>query len=262
MEKLIFIKNDTYFIPGVLSVPDFYEGKISALILLHGNLSCKNGDGFILSKTAERLRENGIASLRIDYWSCGESRRSRKEYNIENISKEVEVSYKYLQSLDFIDENSIGLLGHSYGGSVAYKCAYLNPKCIISFNGDMKHNYDEVYEQGKDKYLIDEDGDRYILIKQSDTRIELMYEKFFEIEHKHHQDKYSYDGNALVCVAKNDPSLNPQYGYDFYNELESDNKTLLIIEDANHTFNAKTLDYTKLNELMDKVNEWLNKNLK
>ena len=261
MEKIVFIKNDSYFIPGVYTYPDT-NGKYPAVLLLHGLLSCKSGDGFMLEKIAEALAENGIASLRIDFCSCGESRRSRRDYNILSLTKEAKTAYKHMQDNELIDKNRIAILGHSYGGVIAFKTADLNPKCIITLNGAMTSNLYEDYLQTKDEYLIDKNGYKYTLIPQSDGRIELMYSNFFELHIKHNYNYPKYDGRILMCIGVNDPRISPEDGKKFFDSLENENKELIIIDDANHTFNAKTLDYTKLNELMDKVNEWLNKNLK
>ena len=39
------------------------------------------------------------------------------------------------------------------------------------------------------------------------------------------------------------------------------NVDLLVIEKANHTFNAKTKDYTKVYELLSKMIPWLKEHL-
>ena len=261
LEKIVFIKNGDFFIPGVYTYPDV-KGKYPAVLLLHGVLSSKSGDGFMLPKIAESLAENNIASLRIDFCSCGESIRSRKDYHILTLCDEARTAYLDMQKNELIDPNKIAILGHSYGGVIVNKIADINPKCLISLNGAMLDGIDNNYLQVKDEFIKDKNGDSYRFSRQSDGRIELMYEDFFLMHKKYNNNYPKYEGNVLMCVATNDPTVKPESNYQFFNSLENKNKELIVIEKANHTFNAKTLDYTKLNELMDKVNKWLDINLK
>ena len=260
MEKTIFIKNENNFIPGVYTYPDA-NGKYPAVLLLHGFLSCKSGDGFMLPKIAQALAENGIASLRIDFCSCGESRRSRRDYSIISLMQEARVAYKHMQDNELIDENRIAILGHSYGGMVTFKVVDLNPKCIITLNGAMISNLYENYLAIKNEFLTDKDGYKYTFMPQSDGRIELIYSNFYELHNEYISDFPKYDGNILMCIGANDPRILPEDGKKFFESLNNKNKELIVIDGANHTFNAKTLDYTKLNELIDKIIPWLKKNL-
>lgn len=260
MEKTVFIKNDNYFIPGVYTYPD-EKRKYPAVLLLHGLLSCKSGDGFMFPKIAESLKENGIASLRIDFCSCGESRRSRRDYNILTLIKEAKVAYKHMQENELIDENRIAILGHSYGGLVTYKIADLKPKCIITLNGAMISNLYDGYKKIQDEFLTDKDGYKYTFMPQSDGRIELMYSSFYEIHNENCNGFPKYDGNILLCIGNEDSRISPEDGKKLFASLENENKELVVIEGANHTFNAKTLDYTKLNELIAKIIPWLKNNL-
>lgn len=261
MEKLVFIPNGQFFIPGIYTYPESGDN-FPAVLLLHGLLSCKSGDGFLLVKVAERLAENGIASLRIDFCSCGESRRSRKDYHILNLCLEARQAYLHMLNNELIDSNRIGILGHSYGGIIANKITDLNPKCLITLNGAMMSSIYENYLKNKDSFISDTNGDKYILTNLSDGRIELMYDKFYILHNLHNNNYPKYEGNYLICVGANDPTISPENGISFYESLENKNKELIVIENANHTFNAKTLNYTKLNELMNKVNLWLDNNLK
>lgn len=257
MEQTVFIKNGDYYIPGVYTYPD--EGNnFKAVLLLHGLLSCKSGDGFLLNKIAERLKEEGYASLRIDFCSCGESRRSRKDYNILTLTEEAKVAYQDMLSNKLLDNNSIGVLGHSYGGIISFKIADLNPSCIITLNGAMNADIYDSYLKIKDQFI---DEDKHSLIPQSDGRIELMYANFYELHEKYNKDYPKYNGNYLMCIGDKDIRVLPTCSKEFYDSLSDINKELVIIEDANHTFNAKTLDYTKLNELLDKIIPWLNTNI-
>lgn len=258
MQEVIYIPIENTYIPGILQLPDTNE-KHPLILMIHGMLSCKSGDGLIMPKIADALEEIGVATLRIDSCSCGESRRSRKLYKPATLIEEAKVTYKYISNDSRIDSSRIGIIGHSLGGLVAFNCVSLNPKCLITLNGAMNKNRTEEY-QLIDQYKIDDEGDKYIMQKQSDGRIELLYECFYK-DVITYPNRYEYDGNYLMCVATNDPHITMDTNYEFFDSLNTTNKKMIVIEDANHTFNAKTGDYTKLNELISKMIPWIKENL-
>ena len=67
------------------------------MLLLHGFMSYKEGDGYLFRKTAEKFAEVGIASARIDFCSMGENRYSRVHYGTEICVKEAKTAFEYLQ---------------------------------------------------------------------------------------------------------------------------------------------------------------------
>jgi len=261
MEKRIFIQFEDYYIPMVCVYPDEGNRPFPALLMLHGMLSYKEGDGFMLAKIAEGLKADGIASARIDFCSMGENRSSRTKYGLEQLLKETKCAYEHFQADPAIDKNRIGLLGHSLGGRVAMLSAGLNPAVIVTLNGAAGLQKNAVKPFG-DVEQCRKQG--YIIVHTSDGRSELLFPKFFE-----DSDRYnslaaieSYQRPVLICVGEKDPTVDPQIGYDFFNSYRNEKKTLLKIADANHTFNAKTGDYTKLYELIKKMIPWLDENLK
>ena len=73
MEKLITIYNTEYAIPAVFSYSQKHE-KMPAVILCHGTGSQKNEVGNLFAEMSKRLLNIGIASIRLDYAGCGDSK--------------------------------------------------------------------------------------------------------------------------------------------------------------------------------------------
>ena len=73
MEKLITIYNTEYDIPAVFSYSQKHE-KMPAVILCHGTGSQKNEVGNLFAEMSKRLLNIGIASIRLDYAGCGDSK--------------------------------------------------------------------------------------------------------------------------------------------------------------------------------------------
>lgn len=72
-EKLITIYNTEYAIPAVFSYSQKHE-KMPAVILCHGTGSQKNEVGNLFAEMSKRLLNIGIASIRLDYAGCGDSK--------------------------------------------------------------------------------------------------------------------------------------------------------------------------------------------
>ncbi len=262
MEKRLYIHGEGHDIPIVLSYPDEGEGPFPAMLLLHGYMAWKEGDGYMLGIAAKRFADAGIASARIDFCSMGENRCSREKYGLEIMLKEAETAFHYLCDDPNVDANRVGIAGHSLGGRVTFLSSNLPSKCLVSLNGAI--NVDDPtfgVRDAKDNELMEKQG--YLITHTSDGRTELLFPKFIEDCKKCvSSDIYNYKNPICVCVGKNDPTLDPNVSYNWVKNCGMDNVSLIEIDDANHTFNAKTGDYTKLNELYDKLIVWLNENLK
>lgn len=123
-EERVFIDCGDHDIPAVITYPDT-EGKSPCLLLLHGYMAYKEGDGYLFTKTAARCAQAGIATARIDFCSMGENRYSRENYGLKVMLQEMQTAFEYLSKLPLIDASRIGLLGHSLGGRVAFLSASL-----------------------------------------------------------------------------------------------------------------------------------------
>ena len=261
MEQTFFIPfENSWGIPATFVCPQG-EGPFPAILMVHGFMTSRNGDRFMLQKIADGLCANGIASLRIDEISMGENKRSRKDYCLSAIIAEVHAAYHYLEQMKEVDSEKIGLMGHSLGGKVVLYCADLNPKVIVTLNGALNHNFSK---RVVGDLLTDEtDGSRFILLHTSDGRVEMLFEKYDQdMEEMVKKEFPQYQKDILIAYASADPTCDPINSISYFEQLDNPNKTLLCIEDCNHTFNAKTGDYTKLNELITGMNPWLSKHLK
>lgn len=258
-EKRIFIKCEDHDIPMVIAYPDT-DGPYSCVLLLHGFMAYKEGDGYLFTKTAIRFAEAGIASARIDFCSMGENRYSRVHYGTEICIKEAKTAFEFLQNEEDIISDRIGILGHSMGGRITFLSSELPSKCLISFNGAVKVDHPGALKLSSiDSDEMNEKG--YTIVHTSDGRSELLFPKFVEDLKIYSDAIYRYTNPILICVGADDPTLNPNTSYDFVKNCNMNNVDMIVIEGANHTFNAKTGDYTKVHELLDKVIPWLQENL-
>lgn len=239
-------------IPGIYTFPDHQSGPFPAVLMIHGFMAYKEGDGFLLTKMAEVLAKAGMASLRIDCTSMGENRNDRANYDMPHLMQDVAAAFADLKKQPEVDVNRLGLIGHSLGGRLVTLNYNLDPAFIITLNGALFLTPTKIHE----KDFTNQD---YAIIATSDGRHELLYRNFSDLQAGYDvkETLVNYQKYFCVCVGKQDPTVNPQVSLDFYNKLQTPNKKLIEIEDANHTFNAKTGDYTKILETAEKVKDWL-----
>ena len=101
----------------VVQTPDLLaEGqKCPVVIIMHGFMG--NKDGMLEKLTADKLAENGIATVRFDFNGHGESEGEFTDMTVPNEIEDAKLVYAYVKSLPFAGD--IALTGHSQGGVVA-----------------------------------------------------------------------------------------------------------------------------------------------
>jgi len=107
---------------GTLSLPT-KEGVFPAVILITGS-GAQNRDEELLGHKpflviADYLTKNGIAVLRFDDRGTAMSKGNFKTATTLDFATDVEAALEFLKSRKEIDQNKIGLIGHSEGGIIA-----------------------------------------------------------------------------------------------------------------------------------------------
>jgi fermentation-respiration switch protein FrsA (DUF1100 family) len=109
-------------IAGVLNIPSDAEGqKKSAIVCVHPGSSCKDQTAGVY---AQKLAEKGFITLAFDASYQGESEGEPRYSEIAAARVEdIRCAVDYLTTLDFVDENRIGVLGVCAGGGYAVNAA-------------------------------------------------------------------------------------------------------------------------------------------
>ncbi|MCL6296333.1 alpha/beta hydrolase family protein [Jejuia spongiicola] len=113
---------DSIMLRGTLTYPDTESQSYPAVVLMHG--SGRNvrdykvyGHKTFLTMT-DYLSRNGIAVLRYDKRGCGESEGDFDEATYDDFASDGWSAAQYLKDRKDIDFNTIGIAGHSEGGSL------------------------------------------------------------------------------------------------------------------------------------------------
>ena len=129
----ITIQGSVGKLSAVLQTPDdLKEGdKCPVAILMHGFMG--NKDGMLEKLTADKLAQNGIASIKFDFNGHGESEGPFSGMTVPNEIEDAKLVYEYVKSLPFA--GSVAMTGHSQGGVVASMTAgdlgVDNIKCVV-----------------------------------------------------------------------------------------------------------------------------------
>lgn len=105
-------------IPAVFTVP-VGDGPFPAVILCHGHGGSKDEAGGFAT-LGNALAIAGIASIRMDFPGCGDSKEDFvTQNNMKNMLSDVESAKAYLAGQDCIDMSRLGIIGYSMGGRIA-----------------------------------------------------------------------------------------------------------------------------------------------
>lgn len=260
---MISITNGKYDIPCILSLPktdDLYP----ALLMLHGTGTHKNEVGNLYEKLADLLDQKGIASLRIDFSGCGDSKNSDLSYSLSSALNDAQYALNYLKKNQHIDTTRIDVIGFSQGALIAQMLVIEESdlKTLVAWApavGDgikpMENFFNSYYEEAvKNKHAVINYGWR------TDSRVNL---KWFEElkKQKTLTNIKNYTGNVLAIAGTKDDVL----PYDNINKLinasGSENAQAILIKGADHIFNVFDQNKKQSDELLRLTTDWLSINL-
>ena len=114
-------------IPTGIIIPEHKkEQNVPLVVVCHGYMGSKDEDGYFYGGVhdgscaglTERLADLGIATVRMSFPGCGDSKESFEFYNNKNMVSDAERAYEHVLRNYPIDIDNIGLLGWSNGGRI------------------------------------------------------------------------------------------------------------------------------------------------
>jgi len=104
-------------VPAILTVPAGSK-KVPLVVMAHGHGGSKEEAGGFTA-IAEELAKKGVASIRMDFPGCGESKEPFTANNLTNMLADIEAARVYALANAPIDAKRIGMFGYSMGGRLA-----------------------------------------------------------------------------------------------------------------------------------------------
>ena len=156
-EEEVYFESDGIKLSGVLHLPD---KRAPGIILCHG----AGGHKEYHKWEANPLVEVGFAVLRFDFRGCGHSGGTRGLIKPSDEIRDLKNAITYLQSRSEVNEESIGVCGHSLGGAVviAVSSEDMRVKAAISISAPSS------LARGPEELVSPEDGERMLSILSID----------------------------------------------------------------------------------------------
>ncbi len=122
VRESVVIENQGQKIFGIFHRP-LSPDPCPAILLCHGLAGNKSGKSRLYVALSQKLAEQGIASLRIDFRGSGDSEGEFSEMTLESEVSDALLALEFLKTIPDIYTQRIGLFGRSVGGMVALKAA-------------------------------------------------------------------------------------------------------------------------------------------
>lgn len=117
-EQTLWIASRSVEIPITLALPETGSQPWPLVVMAHGHGGSRDeGGGF--ARLADMLGERGIASVRMDFPGCGDSRESLRENTIDHMLADLAAAREFALGQAPLDATRTGLLGYSMGGRLA-----------------------------------------------------------------------------------------------------------------------------------------------
>lgn len=112
------VLREGFTIRGIMTKPEG-EGPFPAVIFNHGFTGHKGESHFLFKKLADALADKGIVSFRFDFIGSGESDGQFIDMTMTSEVKDCLAVFHYAENYEYMDVNSMNILGFSMGGAVS-----------------------------------------------------------------------------------------------------------------------------------------------
>lgn len=186
----------------------------------HGGTRSENGG---LDAIAEALAEKGIASIRMDYPGCGDSKDQFRNNHLTNMIQYTEDAMQYMNEHYSVDKDSVGIFGYSMGGRISLemlinKNNHFKGVCLLApaaDTEDLKKLFGEAKNWENLKKGAQESKDGYVDFTTIYGQEQELSTKWFEDLETNDlatllkEVKSSYTGPSMVIYAVDDTAVSP-----------------------------------------------------
>ena len=277
-EKIIVGKGTEWELPGILTLPKDVDGKVPAVVLVHGSgpkdMDEKIYDNKPFLEIAEYLTSHGIAVIRYDKRTLTHGAKMVQQLGgsltmYEETIEDALLATEILKSDSRIDENRVYILGHSLGGSLAprihasggnYAGLILlagTPRSLLEVIGDQQIMYAKETMEGEELEAILSTADASIeqqisaIINMSDDDAKAVIDAsgtslyYFKDNLINSAESYIKDITVpfLVMQAGNDFQVYADKDFEIYKELLADRSNVIfkLYDGLNHFFMPSTV---------------------
>jgi hypothetical protein len=240
-EKVFFKNKKGKKIVGILHTPkkEHIHHKIPCVIICHGFTGFKEETWIV--NLAKELEDHYIASLRCDFTNSGESEGSWEGLKTSEEIEDLKSMIDYVENINFVDKDKIGVAGHSLGGLVSIVTASQDPRIkVLVTLSPLDDPNDKPILKVNDMEKWKQAG--YHIFKNIKyIKIKIKYEFFKDLK------KFNTSKNVkkvkvplLILHGDKDAMVPLSHGENIYKNA-NEPKLLRVIEGANHLFSGKAI---------------------
>lgn len=263
-ETVVSITNGDHEVPATVCMPTG-EGTFPAVVMLHGTGSNRDEAGNGYKMAAPVLAEKyGIATIRIDFMGSGDSTADYMGYTFESAVSDALAAAKYMQGLENIDAEKIGVMGWSQGGTDALLCAARESstfKALVTWAGapDLSSMLtDDLYAEAKANGYFTMTFDW-----RDSLNVSLAWCDDVANTDVLAEFAAGYTGPVLAIAGTQDTTVDPEWSNKIVAASSNEASKTYFIEGMDHTFNVfSEEDFHSLYAAVDATGEFFAETLK
>ena len=220
--------------------------KVPYVVICHGHGGSRSENGG-LDAIAQGLAEKGIASIRMDYPGCGDSKEQFRNNNLTNMIQYTEDAMKYMNDHYTVNKDSVGIFGYSMGGRISLEMLAsqkdnFKAVCLLApaaDTEDLKKLFGGTENWELLKKTAQESKDGYAdFTTIYGQKQELSTKWFADLEEKDfttlmQEVKKSYNGPSMVIYAVDDTAVSPSVSKSVAEELGSE---IILTPEDGHSY--------------------------
>ena len=265
-EAVILIPNGEHEIPATVCLPGGEE-QFPAVVLLHGTGSSRDECMGAFRTAAKTFAEEyGIASIRIDFMGSGESKADYRGYTFASAVSDAVRAAVYMQGLQAIAPERIGVLGWSQGGLDALLCAARRPelfKSVVTWACAPDMRIDGIFDESK--YKEAKENGFYVLNFDWREPVKVSLQWCEDVMHTDVLGEFAagYTGPVLAIHGRADTTVDPIWSEKIAAASKNNASRAFFIDGMDHTFNVfAEADLHSLFTAVDAAGEFFAKTLK
>lgn len=257
MQKYVEFKRDGLTLRGMAHIPENLSKKVPAVIMFHGFTASRVGFSFQFVQIARELEKIGIATFRFDLTGSGESDGDFIDVTLTSELEDGKAIIDYVKSLDFIDENCIGLMGMSFGGLIASMLGGLRKDDIkaLYIASPATGAIDDIKAGHVQGRPIDEKAKLNGYVDLNGLKVGLGYAEDC-VKYSPYEVSKNFDKNVLIMHIEGDPMVSVKCA-EKYLDIYKDRATFIPVEGTSHSYDS----IEKVEALKNNMLEFFSKEL-
>lgn len=207
-------KRGTKIYGTVVTPVEMTEEAYPVVLFSHGFVGSRDGDG-AFPKIAEKLAKQNILSLMIDFAGNNDSEEPYTQYTVKTMSDDLDTALAYMKDTYRVDEDNIGLMGHSMGARMTALKLDDQIKAAVLWAPAASPGLSGVYDfmGGKDlveSYYQEAQKKEFAVfdLYGKEYAIDLSLEFFEGMKESDPLKKINdYKGHLFIAVAQKDPAI-------------------------------------------------------